>query len=437
MTIFSCRSCSENPLTIWQGLWNAASSSNKSAENEKSAKPEKRQSSTSGGLGSRGSSGGASGRRVEFHRRTPEEIKECVRAWQRYAHPRAREFFPTKEMLETVLHHLASGIHRDDDPVLGEDTNCVYWYGDVTKDDQQAAIKMVKPGESQESITYVNRVLAFIFATDESFDQLMRLPKEPFKMSCGDQLCVNLAHISLQVDTCPEAHAPTSTASSTSYPPPPPLVKKPVEQPPVSRNLSTTGGAPVSAASSSTAAGSTGPAAASRSSPAVGAVPSPAAPAPRPSPKAGSTSSTSKEIQQLVEDQYAQYQLQQTAASKSQEADLAAASRLGSGGSGGSTRGGPNGREAAAVPPGSAGGGSATADHLQAANNPNVQRTRTSPVLGASTTTSSPPMNGKVLGSPVLTAGSAVVNGNEQSSHGAPETTAGGPPPGLFPEKEK
>ena len=29
----------------------------------------------------------------------------------------------------------------------------------------------VKPGETAESVTYVNRVLAFIFATDESFDQ--------------------------------------------------------------------------------------------------------------------------------------------------------------------------------------------------------------------------------------------------------------------------
>ena len=62
---------------------------------------------------------------------------------------------------------------------------------------------------SRPGITYVNRVLAFIFATDESFDQLMRLPKEPFKMSCSDQLCVNLAHISLQVDSldCPTATA--------------------------------------------------------------------------------------------------------------------------------------------------------------------------------------------------------------------------------------
>lgn len=32
---------------------------------------------------------------------------------------------------------------------------------------------------SQESVTYVNRVLAFMFATDESFEKLMALPKVP------------------------------------------------------------------------------------------------------------------------------------------------------------------------------------------------------------------------------------------------------------------
>ena len=87
-----------------------------------------------------------------------------------------------------VLEQIARGIHKKDDPVLGDDTKCVPWYGDVTRDDKQAAIRMVKPGESQESITYVNRVLAFIFATDESFEQLMRLPKEPFRMSCPKPL---------------------------------------------------------------------------------------------------------------------------------------------------------------------------------------------------------------------------------------------------------
>ena len=36
------------------------------------------------------------------------------------------------------------------------------------------------PGESVESVTFVNRVLPFIFADDESFEELMQLPKEPF-----------------------------------------------------------------------------------------------------------------------------------------------------------------------------------------------------------------------------------------------------------------
>lgn len=92
---------------------------------------------------------------------------------------------------------LARGVSRDDDPVLSSDAKCVFWYGDVTKDDLQAAIRMIKPGETMESVTYVNRILAFIFATDESFEELMQLPKEPFKMSCGDPLCVHLAHISV------------------------------------------------------------------------------------------------------------------------------------------------------------------------------------------------------------------------------------------------
>ena len=63
----------------------------------------------------------------EFQKRTSDEIKTCVRAWEQYAHPRAREFFPTRDMLDAVLEQLARGIHREDDPVLGDDTKCVYW----------------------------------------------------------------------------------------------------------------------------------------------------------------------------------------------------------------------------------------------------------------------------------------------------------------------
>ncbi|CAD7961556.1 unnamed protein product [Amoebophrya sp. A120] len=205
MPFLSCRACSENPLSVLQDLWGG-----------KQDKPDKKKASASSNLNSNNSktsnetgnpavqqnkSHSTSKRRLQdFLPRDEEALKACVEAWTRYAHPRASEFFATPDSLQNVLEHLARGIHKGDDPVLGEDSKCVYWYGDVTKDDAQAAIKMIKPGEAYESITYVNRVLAFIFATDESFENLMTLPKEPFKMSCGDQLCVNLSHISLQVD---------------------------------------------------------------------------------------------------------------------------------------------------------------------------------------------------------------------------------------------
>ena len=38
------------------------------------------------------------------------------------------------------------------DPVFeDEDSKCVYWYGDVTKDDEQAVIRTGKPGDTVES----------------------------------------------------------------------------------------------------------------------------------------------------------------------------------------------------------------------------------------------------------------------------------------------
>merc|ERR1712113_1296640 len=180
--MFTCRMCSENPFVQLFGQQQQKDKEDK--KKKKTAGPRK-----------------ASSKRDEaaFHPRTDDEIKAIIKQWEQYAHPRAREFFTSPEMMEEVLTQLAKGIDRNDDPVLGPEEKCVYWYGDVTKDDLQAAIRMVKPGEANESVTYVNRVLAFIFATDDSFEQLMKLPKEPFKMSCRDQLCVHLAHISLAV----------------------------------------------------------------------------------------------------------------------------------------------------------------------------------------------------------------------------------------------
>ena len=73
----------------------------------------------------------------------------------------------------------------------------MFWYGPVSKESpEQAILEVMKPKEGVRSATFVNRLLTFVFATDESFERLMKLPKEPFKMLCGDQLCINIKHIS-------------------------------------------------------------------------------------------------------------------------------------------------------------------------------------------------------------------------------------------------
>eukprot|EP00420_Gonyaulax_spinifera_P036626 CAMPEP_0197876674 /NCGR_PEP_ID=MMETSP1439-20131203/5586_1 /TAXON_ID=66791 /ORGANISM="Gonyaulax spinifera, Strain CCMP409" /LENGTH=184 /DNA_ID=CAMNT_0043495971 /DNA_START=97 /DNA_END=651 /DNA_ORIENTATION=- len=179
--MFQCRMCSENPFNL---LFGGGTTPAKEKDTEKKKTKSK---------------AGSKRNEASFKPRSEEELKRIVAQWEQYAHPRAREFFTTTEMLQDVLYQLAQGIDKTQDPILGSEEKCVHWYGDVTKEDLQAAIRMIKPGECEESVTYVNRVLAFVFATDDSFEQLMKLPKEPFKMSCGDQLCVHLAHISVAV----------------------------------------------------------------------------------------------------------------------------------------------------------------------------------------------------------------------------------------------
>lgn len=188
--MFTCRMCAENPLVL---LFSGGAP--EAAEEEKQAKQEKQKKSHVKPDKPKNKPRDE----ASFQARSPEEVTALIKRWEQYAHPRSREFFNSNDMLAGILGELAKGIDKNCDPVLGDDKQCVFWYGDVTKDDQQAAIRMQKPGDTTESVTYVNRVLAFIFATDESFEALMRLPKEPFKMSCGNQLCCHLAHISLSV----------------------------------------------------------------------------------------------------------------------------------------------------------------------------------------------------------------------------------------------
>eukprot|EP00435_Cladocopium_sp_Y103_P075678 s8_g62.t1 len=134
MSMFSCRMCSENPF-------NAMFGEQGKADKEKKKKDKRRTSKRNEG---------------SFHPRTDDEVASAVSRWIRHAHPRANDFFTPQQQLHDVLKQLAKGIDREDDPILGGDEKCVYWYGDVTKEDLQAAIRMVKPGENAESVTYAS-----------------------------------------------------------------------------------------------------------------------------------------------------------------------------------------------------------------------------------------------------------------------------------------
>jgi hypothetical protein len=120
------------------------------------------------------------------------------RTWETYVHPRAREYFTSHEALVVALTTIAKNINADEDPILHSTDECVTWYGPVSDSNPPQAVLELDDSASGKKPTFVNRLLAYVFATDESFEALMKLPKAPFVMACGDQLCINVKHISAE-----------------------------------------------------------------------------------------------------------------------------------------------------------------------------------------------------------------------------------------------
>jgi hypothetical protein len=119
-------------------------------------------------------------------------------------HPRAKDYFSSEEGLTDALLAIARNINRGEDPILSTSDECVAWYGPLSDDNPQQAVMELNVGggstpTAAKKPTFVNRLLAYIFATDESFENLMKLPKAPFIMVCGDQQCINVKHISAEV----------------------------------------------------------------------------------------------------------------------------------------------------------------------------------------------------------------------------------------------
>eukprot|EP01066_Platyproteum_vivax_P000768 Platyproteum_vivax@DN10850_c0_g1_i1.p1 len=134
--------------------------------------------------------------RVKLPPRQGREVLFLVRAWNIRVHPRAKSLWHSQEMLNNLLAEVIKCISKRDDPVLGAD-DCVDWMGEMMGDDQLPAIQIVKPGDMEEKLTYVTRILAFLFADDESFLVLQQKPKKGFETICGNKRCINIHHIAV------------------------------------------------------------------------------------------------------------------------------------------------------------------------------------------------------------------------------------------------
>lgn len=112
-----------------------------------------------------------------------------------YLHERAYEFFETPEELDAVLTTVAQHTDAHSDFLTGEAD--VIWRGERNEEQNEAMLYIKRENPAKDSPSYVNRLLAALFLEDMAFARLQILPKEPLKMRCGNQLCVNLSHISL------------------------------------------------------------------------------------------------------------------------------------------------------------------------------------------------------------------------------------------------
>lgn len=107
--------------------------------------------------------------------------------------------------LQEILMNIIAGCNRGDDPVLGDDSVCVEWHGNLIDEDELPVIDIYQPihregaegePEFEKSTSHVNRVLVFLYADDSSFQEL-ESRTETLTMACGNPRCVNLTHISL------------------------------------------------------------------------------------------------------------------------------------------------------------------------------------------------------------------------------------------------
>jgi hypothetical protein len=189
---------------------------------EVEAGPTEDEGRTRGGTPGWPDAGAAIHPRLGHRGRTAAEVKALIQKWGGAIHSRAYRF----PQLVNVLVNIATNLPKDQDPVLARGKDCINWYGDTCEDEfgVEQCFMTVKRPDSENHFVFINRMLVYIFATDESYDLLAKYPKRPFRMACKNQRCVNLGHIDIKAPP-PKSEGelcrrPPETASLFSRRPP-------------------------------------------------------------------------------------------------------------------------------------------------------------------------------------------------------------------------
>lgn len=135
--------------------------------------------------------------RHRFRPRSPEEVLVKVKAWEGYLHQRARQYWDNPEGIREVLMKIAQCIDKECDPILGDPRECVFWHGDYDDRFDRPVMRIVKPDEPTETVTFVTRTIVYLYADQESYEELNMRKEGPFDLICNEPHCVNINHIAL------------------------------------------------------------------------------------------------------------------------------------------------------------------------------------------------------------------------------------------------
>eukprot|EP00921_Rhytidocystis_pertsovi_P017799 GHVQ01027943.1.p1 GENE.GHVQ01027943.1~~GHVQ01027943.1.p1 ORF type:complete len:156 (+),score=14.80 GHVQ01027943.1:542-1009(+) len=134
-------------------------------------------------------------------------------------HSRVKAIWTNEEYRDSMLATIVKDIPRDQNPLCEEPDEeeesrsersgvsgaCVEWLGIINRKNKFAAMKVQLPDTYEWWVTYVNRVIVFVFGSipgykhPDDFENLLLVEQQqPFGMKCDNPQCVRLSHINYE-----------------------------------------------------------------------------------------------------------------------------------------------------------------------------------------------------------------------------------------------